>query len=161
LNGVAAYGFLRAVGAAGPLAAVAALGYMTPNFVLYSQHMGHMNYVQLQWIAFAFWGLVGVLRPAAGWWSAVGLGAAMGLQLLSPPSFSLYLAYIGLPVFAVAYLLASPAAARPGSGRLVLRGLVAVAVALAIAGPYLVARLDLMPRAHLVPGPAFTWNSFA
>jgi hypothetical protein len=160
LNGVAAFGFLRAIAVAGPVAAVAAVGYMVPNYVLYAQHMGHMNYVQLQWVAFAFWGLVAVMRPGAGWWSAIGLGLAMGFQLLSSPSFSLYLGYVGLPVFAAAHWLATPAQDRIGLGRLAARGLIAVAVALAVASPYLVARLDLMPAKHRVPGPAFTWSKF-
>jgi hypothetical protein len=162
LNGVAAFGFLRAVGAGGPVAAVAALGFMTPNFVLYSQHMGHMNYVQLQWIAFAFWALVAVLRPGSGWLPAVALGVVMGLQVLSSPSFSLYLAYVGLPVFAVTHRMASPSAARQPLGRLALRALIAVAVAVAIAAPYLIPRFDAMPDPLRMPtGRAFTWNSFA
>ena len=160
LNGVAAFGFLRAVGAGGPVAAAAAVGYMAPNYVLYAQHMGHMNYVQLQWVAFAFWGLVAALRPGAGWASAAGLGLAMGLQLLSSPSFSLYLGYVGLPVFAAAHLLATPARDRPSFGRLAARGLVAAGVATAVAAPYLVARLGLMPATYQVPGPAFTWSGF-
>ena len=162
LNAVAAFGFLRAVGATGPVAAAGAIGYMSPNFVLYAQHMGHMNYVQVQWVAFAFWALVEVLRPGSGWLPAVGLGLAMGLQLLSSPAFSLYLAYVGLPVFAVTYLLSARREQRPNLVRLVLQGAVAVAVALAVAYFYLAPRFGAMPEPLRVPpGRGFTWNSFA
>ena len=157
LNGVAAFGLMRSGGAAGPVAAIAAVGYMAPNFVLYSQHMGHMNYVQVQWIAFTFWGLLATVRAGAGWWPAVGLGLAMGLQLLSSPSFALYLAYVALPLFAVTHWCVAPRP-RPQLLGLALRGTVAVAVALAVAGAYLFPRMGAMPGRFDVPGPSFTWN---
>lgn len=161
LNAVAACGFLRTIGVSAPAAVAAATTYMCPNFVLYAQHMGHMNYVQLQWIAFAFWGLAATLRPGAGWRPAVGLGLAMGFQLLSSPSFSLYLAYVGLPVFVLAYWLTPSPTGRPKLIPLALRGFVAVAIALVVSAPALIPRFALMPSTHHVPGPAFTWANFS
>ncbi|HEY2785254.1 MAG TPA: hypothetical protein VGJ05_09790 [Fimbriiglobus sp.] len=146
LCGLAAYGLFRELGADRLLALVAAVAYQTGNCEFYYPYMGHMNSTQLQWIPAAIWALAATLRT--GRWTPAGvLGLVMGVQALSSPSYTLYLAYFILTAFAIGYFLA---ARRAGVGqpplRLLFRAVLAVAVALGVAAFYLVPRLDALPH---------------
>jgi hypothetical protein len=146
LGGLAAYGLFRELGVCSALALAAAVGFQTTNCAFYYPHMGHMNSAQLHWLPAAVWGLAVTLRTGKRL-PAVTLGALMGSQALSSPSYTLYLTYFVLPAFACEYWRA---AGRAGQGLplalLLRRGGLAVVVALGIAAFYLVPRLGAMPK---------------
>ncbi|QEL15560.1 hypothetical protein [Limnoglobus roseus] len=161
VSGLAAFSLFRLFGAALLPATVTAVAYQTSNFVLYSHQQGHMHNVQLLWIPLAFISLTLMLRQPNHWWPAVSLGAAMGCQVMSSPSLTLYLSYVALPVFVVAYQLARW---RRGEGSwrdlglLAVRGLLAVAVAVMVSAVYLIPRVSNLPR-HF-PRPLSTVHPF-
>ena len=156
LGGLAAYGFVREVGAAGPVAAVAAVGLVGANYLATHHHRGHMHNVQLVWMGSAFWSLARLCRPRATWRPAAGLGLAMGGQLLSSPSYSVYLGYVGLPAFAVAWWLTrhrQTGVTRAEVTRFLLSLVGAIALSAFVASFYLVPRLSNPPVVY--PAPVF------
>jgi hypothetical protein len=146
LGGLAAYGLFRELGVGPALALAAAVGYQTTNCAFYYPHMGHMNSAQLHWLPAAVWALAVTLRTGKRL-PAVTLGAVMGCQVLSSPSYTLYLTYFVLPAFAIGYWRAAGRAGRGLPIALLLRrGGLAVVVALGLAAFYLVPRLGAMPK---------------
>ncbi len=105
LNGLTAYAFLRSLGCATPWALMGAVTYQGSNYVLMCHFMGHMNNVQVQWIPLIFLGVAESMRPGARWGWSLLLGAALALQVLSSPYYTLYLGFVTLPVFVLVYIV--------------------------------------------------------
>jgi hypothetical protein len=154
VGGLAAYGLFRDLGANGPTAAVAAAGLVGCNYLASAHHWGHLNNTQLAWMGFAFWATARLCRPGAGWRPAAGLGLAMGLQVLSSPSYTLYLAYAGLPAFAAGWWAVRwrrGEATRAEAGRFAAKLAAAVFLAAAVAAFYLVPRLGNPSPSYVPP----------
>jgi hypothetical protein len=146
LAGLTAFGFMRALGVRVGLALAAGVGYQTAPYALYFPAMGHLHCAQLQWMPLVLWAGLRVVQQGT-WRTAVGLGLAMGLQVLSSPYYTLYVAYFALPVLAgVWWWKAEPP--KPKLPRLVLCVGLAVAVAVGVALVYLLPRLGHLPRKY-------------
>jgi hypothetical protein len=144
--GMAAYGLLRELGASPLFALTAAVAFQTGNCEFYYPQMGHMNSTQLQWIPATVWALAATLRTGRRG-PAVVLGLVMGMQVLSSPSYSLYLAYFVLPAFAFGYWNAGRRAGDKWPIALHLRrAALAVAVAFGLAAFYLLPRFTALPH---------------
>lgn len=158
LSGLTAFWFFRTIGGQPYLSLLFAVFYQSANFAFFAHHMGHMNSAQIQWIPLIFVAVVRMLTDARARW-VVLLGAGMGLQVLSSPSYTVYLFCAALPIFVLTYLVSRHRqSAEPlDYKRLALRFSLAAGLALLISGFYLVQRMGSMP--HIYPPP--TWLPFA
>ncbi len=154
LNGLSAFALLRSLARSTPLALLGALAYQTRNYVFMCHYMGHMNNVQVQWIPLVFLALCQTARRDSGWgWPAL-LGVGMGLQVLSSPYYTLFLAYFALPVFTLVYwvgALRSRLATGRDLGRFALLSVCAAALAVLVSSFYLVQRLGSPPARFSLP----------
>jgi len=147
LSGIAAYLLFRKFDARIGPAFVAAVGYQTANFTVYSHQQGHMQYIQFAWMPMAISALLTLLRQSSRWRPALWLGLVMGGLILTSPSWTLYLGYVALPVFALTYILAAHRSKIIAEvGRLLIRGGLAVAVTVVVAAFYLIPRMNNLPR---------------
>jgi hypothetical protein len=160
LNGLAAYWFFRSVGGYEGLALLFGVFYQSTNFVFLSHHMGHMNNAQIQWIPIIFVGAIRLLAPEANLMWALLLGLTLGLQILSSPSYTVYVFCTALPIFITTYLFAARRnrALQWANCQCLFRNLgIAGLVAVSISAVYLIPRVGSMP----VKYPQPTWLPFA
>jgi hypothetical protein len=160
LNGLAAYWFFRSVGGYEGLALLFGVFYQSTNFVFFSHHMGHMNNAQIQWIPIIFVGAIRLLAPEANLMWALLLGLTLGLQILSSPSYTVYVSCAALPIFITTYLLTARRnrALQWANCQCLFRNLgIAGLVAVSTSAFYLIPRVGSMP----VKYPQPTWLPFA
>jgi hypothetical protein len=154
LNGLSAFALLRSLARSTPPALLGALVYQSCNYAFMCHCLGHMHNAQMQWIPLVFLALCRMARRDSGWgWPAL-LGIGMGLQVLSSPYYTLYLAYIALPIFTLVYwvgALRSRLATDRDLARFALRTVCAMALAALVSGFYLVPRLGSPPSRYLLP----------
>lgn len=154
LGGLAAYALYREVGADGPVAAAAAAGLVGSNWLAQAHQRSHLNNVQLVWMGLAFLAVARLSRPGAGWRPLLVLGLAMGGQILSSPTYTLYLTYVGLPAFVLGWWLTrwrQAGVPRAEVGRFAGRVLAAAVLAGAVSAFYLAPRVGQLSTAYPPP----------